>query len=303
MPKLSIMIAGAQKSGTSSLNSHLGRHPALQATREDADGQSSEIVWFLRPERFDDGIPWDFLYGDLRDDALLVGKSAGLMYDVDAVDRLHAHAPDAQVVVLLRDPVKRAFSSYQFNKQRGIEPAATFEDALAGGAERFKPGDERRFRCAYTEWSSYHDHVQLLRDRFGPERVHVMIFEELVADPRGVVAPVLRALGLDPEQLPETLGHANEASQARSLALARAVRPGHPLARVLRVVMPMSARQRLRRWLRSLNAGSGPAKAPAETLDPTTAAELARTLAEPNRQLAAALGRDDLADWWPSLRH
>lgn len=301
MPALSIMIAGAQKSGTSSLNTYLGQHPSLRSTREDADGQSPEIMWFLRPERFDDGIPWSFLYGEVDEGELLVGKSAGLMYDGDAVERLAAHDPRVHVVVVLRDPVKRAFSAYQFNKQRGIEPASSFEDALAGGPQRFRAEDERHFRCAYVEWSAYADHVERLLRRFGEDRVHVLLFEELTSDPRRVVAPLLEKLGLDPADLPEGVGHANEASQSRSLVLARAVRPGHPLARVLRKLLPLGARHRLRVWLRSVNTSTS-AKPRSEQLSATTTEDLSERLRDSTDRLGRLLGRNDLPDWWSSAK-
>jgi hypothetical protein len=293
-PTLSVMIAGAQKSGTSSLNTYLGTHPATRVTREPAHGESPELVYFLRPDRFGGKIPWSYLYGeDLR--GTLVGKSAGLMYDDEAIARLRAHFPDVDVAVILRDPVRRAFSAYQHNRRRGLEPATTFEEAIQDGPTRFPEGDERRFRCAYIEWSCYADYLPHLYATFGREKVHVLLFEQFVQDPRGCVTALVESVGLDPDEFPDEVGHVNVSGRARSQALARALRTGRPATRLARRVLPLGFRHYVHGRLVELNTATD--SRVGEQLDPRTARRLRERFAESDARLGAMLGRD-LGQFW-----
>ena len=59
-----------------------------------------------------------------------------------ALDRIAARLPDVRMIIVLRDPVERAWSQYSYEVARGNEDLS-FAEALDAEAERFAGAEER----------------------------------------------------------------------------------------------------------------------------------------------------------------
>ena len=126
-------------------------------------------------------------------------------------DRVKATSPEVKLIVLLRDPVARAYSQYQHSVARGHEPL-TFEDALDAEPHRLA-GEEEKLLAdpMYTSFSHRHHSYcsrgvyvdQLVRwmERFAPERFLIISSEDLFADPRTELGRVFDHLELQPYEL------------------------------------------------------------------------------------------------------
>jgi hypothetical protein len=120
--------------------------------------------------------------------------------------------PQARLIVMLRDPVDRAFSHYQHERALGRE-MLTFEEAIemeeertAGEYERMKE-DERYFSLPYHHYAYltrgiYVDQLQHWYSAFPREQVLVISSERFWADPSGVLRYVFQFLDLPPIDLP-----------------------------------------------------------------------------------------------------
>ena len=120
--------------------------------------------------------------------------------------------PDARLLVLLRDPVQRAYSHFQHNRRRGLETLG-FSDALAAEPERLLEGnwDERRSSVqvySYRARGRYAEQLRRWYELFDPSQIHVLQSESLFADPVAVTDHVLGWLGA------ATPGHGLEAEPA-----------------------------------------------------------------------------------------
>lgn len=138
----SFVLAGGQRCGTTSLFRALLEHPAILGPVH-----RKGINYFdVNYER-----GWDWYQGHfplrrvaaLRtrradEEALTFDPSGYYMYHPHAADRLAAALPEIKVLVMLRDPVERAFSAYKHEFARGFE-TETFERALALEDERVEP--------------------------------------------------------------------------------------------------------------------------------------------------------------------
>jgi hypothetical protein len=119
--------------------------------------------------------------------------------------------PDARLVVLLRDPVDRAFSHYQHEVALGREPLS-FEDALdaedrrtRGEVERML-ADPRYFSRAWWNWTYrarglYAEQLERWLDVFPREQLLVLFTEEMATAPAETYAEVLRFVGAPPHAL------------------------------------------------------------------------------------------------------
>jgi hypothetical protein len=107
---------------------------------------------------------------------------------------------DPRVIVVLRDPVARLWSSYRFAKSRLRLPAAESFEGYLAACERILEDRPRRTRENRPFWTLAGGlYVEYLRDwleAFG-DRLRVVFFEHLAADPRVEVAELCTWLDID----------------------------------------------------------------------------------------------------------
>jgi hypothetical protein len=126
------LIIGAQRAGTSSLYAYLSEHPDIHPA-------FVKEVHFFDLE-FGRGLPWYRsmfpLESRLRARGAITGEASPYyLFHPLAAERAAAVVPHAKLVVLLRDPVERAWSHYRHEVKGGRE-TLSFEDALAAEPER-----------------------------------------------------------------------------------------------------------------------------------------------------------------------
>ena len=216
------LVAGAQRSGTTTLFRLLADHPNLvRPTLDKGTGY------------FDDnhyrGRRWYRAHFPLRMLARWRARgpvqtfecSGYYMFHPLAPERIAAELPNARVVVMLRNPVDRAVSAYGHERRRGFESAG-FVDALAREQERL--GDEvyrltqdEHYRSfahrhhAYLRRGEYAGQVAALIDAVGRDRVYVMDADAFFADPASEFVALQRWLGL-PVKVPENVEKWNAGS-------------------------------------------------------------------------------------------
>lgn len=193
------MIVGAMKGGTSSLHNYLTQHPGVIAPLR------KEVHYF--DVRFDEGEHWYRAnFGRVGEPGLNLDSSPYYLLHPLAPQRAHALVPQAKLIVLLRDPVRRAYSHYWHERDKKRE-TLSFEEAIA--AEPARLGDDEQ-RLAHGEigQSRAHQHFSYLaRGRYAEqlerwwryyprERMLVLRFEDLARDPMAVLDRTLDFLGL-----------------------------------------------------------------------------------------------------------
>jgi hypothetical protein len=192
MPLPTFVIAGAQKSGTTSLTEALRQHPEIAFSRR------KELHFFDR--HFARGLEWYEAQFDPQPHHRQVGEATpAYMYDAVARERLAATLPDARIVVILRNPVDRAYSHYWHKRRLGDEPLETFEEAIAAEPERRARQEVRkRIGFAYVDRGHYAPQIESLIAGHGRERVHVMLLDDLVRDREATLRELLTFLDVDP---------------------------------------------------------------------------------------------------------
>jgi hypothetical protein len=277
------MIVGAPKSGTTSLKSYLGQHPAIFAHPQ------REFIYFANDEEYSRGYEraWQLYFRDARPGRIVAAKSVAMMYSPTAMRRLKEHNPAAQVVLVLRDPVARAYSEFAYARRRGRETDDRFEDAVRRCMETedmnpLEPG-------AYLVRGRY---VQFLEDILGlfpPGQVNVVPFEAIAEDPVAACQGLYRKFGsLDHSFTPSSIRGENSAAGVWSqflLSLTSDRRRLRGLRRRLQPLLSERNRQRIKAALQRIN--DRPIALP--EMSEHTRRELADYYAPWNRRLADRL--------------
>jgi Sulfotransferase family len=293
------LLIGAARSGTTALASFLGEHPDVYVCAPKEPhflafpdggphfvGPGADLI--NRMAVRDEGA-WRDLFRGRPERRRGEGSVSTLCYPATSIPAVQRFcAPDVRLVVLLRDPVDRAFSSWQYLRSRGHE-AGSFEECLAAEEQRIREGWSHMWQLARL--SRYGEQVAPFVSAFG-ERLLVVVQEEFAADPAGQLRRVLEFLDVDPDVPIDTAHRFNEGGRPRSRSVAGALnvlRRSPAALGLVKAVVPVRALERVR----SANLHR-------ESVDPATRAELAASFADDLRQLQEVIGRD--LSLWPSVR-
>lgn len=163
------IVIGAMRAGTTTLHRLLAAHSLVAMSRE------KEPDFFVAERNFDRGLNW--YRGLFPRDGAVRGEASPNYTKCDIFpgvpERISAHLPDVRLIYVLRDPVERLLSHYRF--------AAAMGRSVDAGA----------FAHMVTT-SRYALQLERFRDHFASERILVVDFDELRADPLSV----LRRIGI-----------------------------------------------------------------------------------------------------------
>jgi hypothetical protein len=196
-----VVIVGAQKAGTTQLYSYLVKHPCVFG------GAEKEMHYFSKqPHR---SVAWYRSRFPLRRRVAARGghvleASPSYFPMPSALRQMQSVLPEARVIVLLRDPVSRAFSHYQHSKTRHLE-SRSFEQAVAEELrDEVFPAKrgvalarEARPMLGYVGRGYYALQLELLFALYPRDRVLVIDSASLFADTSATCQRVFSFLGLD----------------------------------------------------------------------------------------------------------
>ena len=208
------LIVGAKRGGTTSLHNYLLSHPGVLGLFPQVRGKKSTDFFFASTERGDTWYRSHFHAGPYRG-ALQrrlgyrpLGGEASPYYvwDPRLAPRIRATVPEVKAILLLRDPVERAFSHYCERRANGVEPLS-FPDALDAEDHRTEGELERMLAdpgyhseaydfYTYRQRGVYLPQIRNWLTHFPAEQLLVLISEELYRDPQREFDRVCAFLGL-----------------------------------------------------------------------------------------------------------
>src|SRR3954452_9229037 len=236
-------IAGAPKAGTTALHGALATHPGLylspvkepkyyltggrrphiQHHRGPGDAHSAR-EWMWQRDRYLS------LFTDAPPGTVRGESTPFYLYDRDAHARIAADAPDARVVVVVRDPVDRAVSNWVHLRADGLEPEADFLAAVRAEERRIAEGWAPFWH--YRGLGRYGEQLRHLLGHVPREQVLLLRYRQLVDAPQQTLDRVCAFLGIAEGQahaVPPENVKPYVPDGAGYRALARAVRIGAAL--------------------------------------------------------------------------
>ena len=208
------LVIGTQRGGTTSLFHYLQAHSAI------APSSIKEIHFFDR--RYHKGLTWyrghfptsaeKFYAQHLRGKAFVTGEaSPAYLFHPRVPRRVRQALPSAKLIVLLRNPVDRAYSQYFHAREHGFE-TLPFEEAITGEVERTAREREHILRDehyesyefkhrSYLSRGIYVEQLQAWMSLFPAEQFLILKSEDFYADPAASVKQVLAFLNLSVDEM------------------------------------------------------------------------------------------------------
>ena len=126
-----IFVVGAQKGGTTALHSFLVQHPSI------VGGSRKELHFFNRENVYAKGLPYYVShYPVFSRGKYALDSTPAYLYSTEAPERIHAFSPEAKIIILLREPISRAFSAFNMYKQ--LVGSKSFQFNLLNAERRSK---------------------------------------------------------------------------------------------------------------------------------------------------------------------
>jgi hypothetical protein len=197
--RVAFIIAGVQKGGTTALFDYLGEEPGLSLSR------AKEVHFFD-----DDAQDWATPdYGAYHahfaaaDDRPRGEATPIYLYWPQSLERIRLYNPAMKLIVMLRDPVERAWSHWKMEYARGVETKA-FAWCIREGRQRLFSGEPWGFdrEVSYVERGFYGEQLERLFGLFSREQVLVLKSGDLRGDPGAALRQVRAFLGLPKHQAP-----------------------------------------------------------------------------------------------------
>lgn len=298
----SLFILGVQKAGTTSLHDLLGQHPEIAAAepkepnhyvKRAAKGPmilASGPVAMAELPYYTDADYAGVFQGGGADPRYYLDSSTGYFPYDEALDAIATECADPRVIVVLREPVSRAYSAYNWARKVGWEPLASFEEALAAEPERRAQGFWFSYR--YADHGRYADRIAAVRARFPDARI--VLFDDLKRDPAATCADLFAWLDLPPLRVTQVSANPSGIDSGmvrrtlRGLVTRRRNDQGG-LIRLLRAVLPARLIKQVKR--RITGRLDAQLVAP-DALDPAIRARLAASFADDIAATEKLIGRD-----------
>jgi hypothetical protein len=179
-------IVGAQNSATSTLYAFLRQHPNIfmPALKEPHYFSNLPSVW---------GMQYPITH-IRREDSYLrlfsaVGQtkckgeaSSSYLWSEEAPSGIYRANPSARIVIILRNPVERAYSHYLMDIREGRQKLPFMDALQADWSRRDKGYGVSRL---YVELGLYHRQVKRYISTFGHKQVVIVLFRQLLAALKG----------------------------------------------------------------------------------------------------------------------
>ena len=204
-------IVGAPKCGTTSLYFYLQQHPDIfMCPIKEPNYFSFEEIekqkLYYRSVHIRSLKKYEALFSGVKTEKAIGEASVSYLYYPLVPLKIKQIVPQAKAIMLLRNPVDRAFSHYLMDVRLGYVNI-NFDNIIA------RKSSHRMLDLYYQQYVSlglYYNQVKRYFDVFGNNNVSVIIFDELKTNARAVVKSLYSFLDVDTDYEPDTAQKKNE---------------------------------------------------------------------------------------------
>ena len=291
------LVVGAAKAGTTSIYRYLSQHPEVYMSpiKEPKFFTSTGLKFPHNgpgDSMVDAGIVRDFssykaLFNDV-DNQKAVGEASAdnLYYYFIAIPNIYKYIRETRIIIILRNPVERAYSAYLHLVRDGRENLG-FKEALEAEDRRKKNNWE--FIWFYKDVGYYYSQVKAYLDAFGQDKVRIYFFEQLKSDALGLMQDIYRFIGVRDDFIPQIRRY-NVSGIQRSQFINRLLSSPSMFKRIIKRLLPEKAGKDLSLALRRINL-----KKP--EMEPELKELLTESYSDDIRLLGKLVGRD-LSHWY-----
>ncbi len=255
------LIVGAAKSGTSSLHNYLSQHDEVFMPDYKEGGMKVKEPRFLIKDlvqhRLHNGI-WEWedyqsLFTDVRQEKAIGEATVLYLYYFEhAIQNIKKYlGEDIRIVIILRNPVDRAYSAFQ-HVSRGFQEENSFEEALRIESERLDNDNSLTPMVMYKSMGLYYKMVKAYLDAF--KHVHIILHEEFKDNTRLEMEKLFRFLEIKNNDTLDIFTKYNVGGKKwKSHSLKRMFLHDNIIKKIFSQILPKNIRLKIRKKLVDLS--------------------------------------------------
>jgi len=252
--KINCVFIGVQKAGTSSFYNWVSQHPSVYGP--DA---AKDFPFFSNDKFYSQGE--DFLkqfYRNYAGEKIVMHGNVNYFFFKYALERIKADcAKDVKFILILRNPVKRAISSYNYGHKLGLEDKS-FDEAIKAELNNEYTSFKDISNKGYIEHGYYYKYLQEFLQVFDRKQLHVIIFEEMIKSSAQEVKKAFEFLGVDSCFTPD-FKFINETGAPKIRLLNKVLHKDYRFKEIIKKsnvfnwLFPINARVQMRKKIREWN--------------------------------------------------
>ena len=247
------LIIGAAKAGTTALHKYLKQHPQVYMT------PTKETNFFafegeeINFQGIGDEALKDFSITDLESyQAQFAGvtteKAIGeacpsYLYYPQAANKIKKYIPDVRLIVILRNPVDRAYANFLHTVRDDRETHKDF--ALALQAEETRINNNWEWFWHYVRAGFYGKQLQHYYEIFPGDQIKVYLYEDLKADAIALLQDIFRWLEVDDTFVPDLALRPNKSGMPKNKLFHQILTKPNPIKTLLKPLFPAKLRQKI----------------------------------------------------------
>jgi hypothetical protein len=193
--KVNTLIIGAGRSGTTSLFKILESHPEVCFSKIKEVHYFSIEDLYCRGEKY-----YESFFPHFKNEKIVASADTYLLMDYSAISRIKAYNPEIKIIVMLRNPVDRAYSSYNYSINYGYHKAYnSFIDSIV--FEKDIENEEsiiQRNNLGHFYGSLYGKHLSEWSKIFTKENLLIITLDELKSNTDGFMNKLSSYLAINP---------------------------------------------------------------------------------------------------------
>ena len=181
MRAANLFCIGCPKSGTTTLFKILCQHSQIHTPK-------FKEPFFFNNSNYQNGIDWyaNTYYDDIKNEKWILDFTPSYLYSDEALFRINEYSKgkDLKFIVMLRNPVERAYSHYLHTLRDGLEDL-DFNDAIQAESERLLNYENNllsQLKYSYIYQSLYHKHLSKYFEFFGRNNFFVINYDLQLLD-------------------------------------------------------------------------------------------------------------------------
>ena len=194
-------IIGAPKCGTSALSNFMSQHEQVFFS------PIKEPLYYGRNASKQTGLCFSeylklFKKANPKKHRIIAEATPCILYDVASIKEILSRCPDANFIVLIRNPVDTVISAFiQTKKHKHCDISSNVDEAWATCLSNRRQGFEVCFK--YDDHFLYYKHIFNLLEIIDANRLKIILHEDLLVKPLAVLADFFSFLGIHDEFVPK----------------------------------------------------------------------------------------------------
>ncbi len=288
-----LLIVGAAKSGTTSLHEYLKQHlDIFMSTHKEPHFLINNEIGNKRIHR---GVIKEIDYTKLfitQDEYIYKGESSVmyLMFPEITIPNIKKYlGEETRIIIMLRNPIERAYSGYLHNIRYNSREKLSFEEAIDISEERYHRMRDMTPATRYLELGLYYKQVKAFKENF--QYVHIILYDDYVKSIDLVLDKLFNFLNLDSVKIDTSKRHMTGGWKWKSYFMRGVLIPDNNLKSLFKFLLPISfLRRYIKKWLLKLSTNKQ------DSMNPNTKKKLINFYKKDIHNLSEYLERD-LSCW------